>query len=177
MKILLIIFGFLIRSIMIFYEGFKENELSDVKIEEILDKMKVYDFNGIYARDELTKDEMEKGFYIFNLDDSEGAGSHWVAVYYDNVFPSIYCDSYGFVPPIEIESLITPYIYNKKQIQDLNSSSCGYFSLSFIDFINDNKRRNVYHTFEAFINIFDDKDTKKNEDLLFNLLAITSKIT
>ena len=159
------------------YEGFKENELNDVEIEEILDKMKVYDFNGIYAKDELTKDEMEKGFYIFNLDDSEGAGTHWIAVYYDDVFPSIYCDSYGFPAPIEIEKLITPYIYNKKQIQDINSSSCGYFSIAFIDFLNDNKRRNVYHTFDAFINIFDDKDTKKNEDLLFNLLSITSKIT
>ena len=63
----IIFFDFLIRSIMNFYEGFKENELSDVKIEEILDKMKVYDFHGIYARDELKKEDMEKGFYIFNL--------------------------------------------------------------------------------------------------------------
>ena len=99
---------------MNFYEGFKKNELSDVEIEEILDKMKVYDFNGIYARDELTKDEMEKGFYIFNLDDSEGAGTHWVGLYYDTIFPSIYFDSYGFPSPVEIEQLITPCIYNKK---------------------------------------------------------------
>ena len=161
---------------MNFKNGFKRNELTDVEIEEILDKMKVSNFNGIYARDELTKEDMEKGFYIFNLDSEEGPGTHWVAVYYDDVFPSIYCDSFGFPPPIEIEQLITPYIYNKKQIQDINSSSCGYFCIAFIDFLNDNKRRNVYHTFDAFINIFDDKDTKKNEDLLFNLLSITSKI-
>ena len=158
-SILLIIFGFLIRSIMNFYEGFKENELSDVKIEEILDKMKVYDFNGIYARDELTKEDMEKGFYIFNLDDSEGAGTHWVAVYYDDVFPSIYFDSYDFVPPIEIESLITPYIYNKKVIQDLNSSSCGYcwgfFSCSFRTprfFLHTCTCNFIFNKFRAFIN-------------------------
>ena len=120
---------------MNFYEGFKENELSDVEIEEILDKMKVYDFNGIYARDELTKDEMEKGFYIFNLDDTEGVGTHWVAVYYDNVFPSIYFDSYGFPAPTIIENRIKPYIFSDRDVQAFNSTACGYFCIAFIYYL------------------------------------------
>jgi hypothetical protein len=154
--------------------GFKQNELAENEIEDILEEMKIANFNGIYSRDEITEDDMKKGFYIINLDDRDGIGTHWVAFYFNPPLISIYFDSFGFVPAIEIEQLIKPYIYNKKTIQDLNSSSCGYFCIAFIKFLSDNKRKDIYKTFEAFINIFDNVNTKKNEDLLFELLALTS---
>jgi hypothetical protein len=152
---------------------FHKNELSNNEIDDILDEMKL-NINGIFSRDELTEDDMEDGFYIINLDDSEGEGTHWTCFYYKPTLTSIYFDSFGFPAPIEIEKLIKPYIYNTKTLQDYNSSSCGYFCIAFINFLSDNKLNDIYKTFEAFINIFDNIDTKKNELLLFNLLSLTS---
>ena len=48
---------------------------------------------------------------------------------------SIYFDSYGFIAPENIHETITPYEYNDGQIQDMNSSACGYFCISFIKFL------------------------------------------
>ncbi len=48
-----------------------------------------------------------------------------------------YIDSFGFVPPLEIEQKINPYVYNDNDIQDFNSEACGCYSLGFIMFLYD----------------------------------------
>ena len=63
--------------------------------------------------DIIMKDEGENitkiGFYIINLDDSKGPGTHWTSLYY-NPLQSIYFDSFGFMAPLNRRSNTTIYI-------------------------------------------------------------------
>lgn len=104
-------------------------------------------------------------YYVYNLNNSKQNGSHWVALYKNKFGKSYYFDSYGFIADKEIEPYIKPYIYNKKQIQDINSTSCGYYCIAFIVFMyfSDNK-------FDDFIKMFDKENYKLNEFILYQFL-------
>ena len=74
--------------------------------------MKIKNFAGIYAKDQLTTDVIKPNhFYIINLDDfySPTNGTHWTAFYYKNK-KTEYFDSCG-LKPIEIISSNYSYIY------------------------------------------------------------------
>lgn len=114
---------------------------------------------------------MKKGFYIINLDKAVNGGTHWTAFYFDDNLQSLYFDSYGFLAPEEVEKQIKPYVFNDRQIQDYNSSSCGYFVIAFIYFLS-KINQDIETSFKCFINLFY-KDTEKNEELLNELLDIT----
>ena len=81
---------------------------------------------------------------------------------------SINFDSFGFLPPKDVEKKLHKYDYNDKQIQGLNSSSCGFFCIAFILFLSKYKS-NVKKAFETFISLFS-HDSKKNEVVLYKLL-------
>ena len=96
-----------------------------------IDHMKIKNFNGIYAKDQLRTDMIKPNqFYIINLDDSIGNGTHWTAFYVDN-YSIEYFDSYGLKPP-QIISENYDYIYNSSQLQSYESKACGYYCLYFI---------------------------------------------
>jgi hypothetical protein len=97
----------------------------------------------------------------------KGNGTHWIALYKINDGYSQYFDSFGFVPPLEIENKLHKYDYNDRDIQNINSTSCGYYCIAFIKFMNG--KQNVKQAFETFIKMFD-KDTKRNEEILYNIL-------
>ena len=74
---------------------------------------------------------IERKFYIINLDDESGPGTHWVVLYNLRKRP-IYFDSFGVWPPKElgpIENLVN----NEYRIQSFNSSSCGLYCIYIID--------------------------------------------
>ena len=147
------------------------NELTNIEIEKILNKKKIK-INGIFMRDEL-KNFNKKGFYIINLDKSTSTGTHWCVIYKND--KTFYFDSYGFPPPEEIQNIIKPYIFSNKNIQDINSSSCGYYVILFILYFNKNKHRDDIETFQDFINFFNDDNSlnvnMKNEFILYKLLS------
>lgn len=144
----------------------KLKSLSNNDLEILVDKMKL-PLNNIIMRDEtnkLTKD----GFYIINLDTSDGEGTHWTCLYY-HPLQSYYFDSFGFVPPEEVEDVITPYIYNNKDIQDYNSDACGWYCIAFIKFLYDKNNKDI--GFKEFIKLFS-KKTTENDNILKDYLAI-----
>lgn len=144
------------------------NELSNIEIDKVLKKKNIK-YNGIFMRDELTKQQfINNGFYIINLDKSSGEGTHWTLIYKSNN-KSYYYDSYGFPAPEEIEDIIKPYIYNVNQIQGLESTSCGYFIIGFILYFNNNKKRDDLEIINDYINLFT-SDFKDNEYILYKLL-------
>jgi hypothetical protein len=143
----------------------ENNELTNIEIEKILNKKNIKLFNGIFMRDEL-KNFNKKGFYIINLDKSTSTGTHWCVIYKND--KTFYFDSYGFPPPEEIQNIIRPYIYSNKQIQDINSSSCGYYVILFIMFINKNKHKDDIEIFQDFLNLFNDDDYTINPDNINN---------
>ena len=112
-------------------------------------------------RDEI-KHNLNVGFYIVNLDTSNNSGTHWTAVY-SPPLKSFYFDSYGFVPPEELEVKIKPYIYNDKDIQDWNSEACGWFCIAFIKFLYDKNDKET--AYKEFLKLFSN-NTKENDNKL-----------
>ena len=146
------------------------NELSNFEIIDLIKDMKLdYHFGGIHSKDQLPKELIREKFYIVNLEDSDGenGGTHWTVFYYNKPLTSKYFDSYGFVPPIDVENRIKEYIFNDKEIQDFDSSACGYYCLAFIKFLfnKDNKQE----AFKTFLKLFK-LQTLKNDKILYNLL-------
>lgn len=139
---------------------------SDIQLKGYAEKMGL-PLNNILMRDEMN--ELDKdGFYIINLDNSNGNGTHWTSLFY-HPLNSYYFDSYGFVPPLEVEKKIKPYIYNDADIQDFNSEACGYYALAFIKFLNDKSNKEV--AFKEFLRLFK-SNTKENDDILKKYLNL-----
>ena len=142
------------------------NSLSNFDIMKIIQSQGVDDFKGVYMKDQLP-DKLERGSYIINLQSSkEGNGTHWVCLYYTPNY-SYYYDSYGFIAPLEVQKKIIPYMYNDLEIQDIDSTACGFYCVAFILYLN--KKMNIEKAFMEFINLFG-KDTERNEAILYQLL-------
>lgn len=143
-----------------------KNSLSNFDIMKIIQSQGVDDFHGVFMKDLLPK-KLERGSYIINLQSSkEGSGTHWVCLYYTPNY-SYYYDSYGFVPPLEVQKKIIPYMYNDLEIQDIDSTACGFYCIAFVLYLN--KKMNIEKAFMEFINLFG-KDTERNEAILYQLL-------
>jgi hypothetical protein len=115
-------------------------------------------YNGAFVKDELPA-KLKNGFYIINLNGQ----SHWTAMlkhgkkYY-------YFDSFGFPAPTDIENKIPKeYIYSEKHIQTEPTSSCGFYVVAFIKYMNEHKNKQV--AYEDFINSFE-VDSNRNEGIL-----------
>ena len=144
----------------------KSNSLSDREIIKILKSQNI-NLNGIYMNDELPR-KLKTGFYITNLASNKdnSGGTHWTAFYY-NPKCSYYFDPYGFVPTVEVQTKIKPYIYNDIDIQSYSSTACGYYCIAFIIYMNSQK--NKLEGFGKFIQHFS-KQSRDNDENLYNLL-------
>ena len=145
------------------------NALSNLEIIDIIKNMNLEKhFGGVYSKDQLPNELIKDKFYIVNLQDhDEGNGSHWVAFYYNYPSTSIYFDSYGFIAPRDVQKRITPYIFNDKDIQDFNSSACGFYCIAFIKFLHDKTdKEQMYNTFLKLFKL----ETIKNDKILQELL-------
>jgi len=142
------------------HHHFKNNELDNKQLTDLLN---IYEIpcNGIYINGKMPK--LKNGSYIINLN----GHSHWVALIKHGI-EYFYFDSYGVVAPTEVEKKIgTQYIYNHKQLQDIDSSSCGWYVIAFLRYMHQPEYKSKL--FESFINLFS-SDTKKNELILKTLL-------
>jgi hypothetical protein len=111
---------------------------------QIIDLAKKLNINliAVCSKNELNKVVPKVGGYIINLQDStKGHGSHWTSfiIYQtpDNEYNSLYFDSYGIRPPIEVENYINKITnkkiaYNLRQIQKIDTTECGYYCLSWL---------------------------------------------
>lgn len=108
-------------------------EISNIEINNGFAHHKEY--LGTYAKDAIpAKVWKQKGFIIINMDDSDGGGTHWT---YLGIEPKTcyYVDSFGFAPPEQVvqgmKNTTKKCYYTTIQIQDKNSSSCGWFASYF----------------------------------------------
>ena len=145
------------------------NELSNFELIDIIKDMKLdYHFGGVFSKDLLPQELIREKFYIVNLQDhDEGSGTHWTVFYYNKPLTSIYFDSYGFIAPLDVENSIKPYIYNNAEIQDFDSSACGYFCIAFIKFLHN--KDNKQEAYKTFLKLFK-QQTVKNDKILHNML-------
>jgi hypothetical protein len=127
-------------------QTFAPNELSNLEIDVLMRRYKIKNYHGCFVKNNLPS-RLSNGFYIINLNGQ----SHWTALYKHgkNYY---YYDSYGFVPPVEVENKLPEYIYNDKQIQTLNQTSCGFYCVAWCRYLENAKNKRL--AFEKFINLF-----------------------
>ena len=125
--------------------------------------------NGIHSKDNMPK-QLHNGWYIINLDDACGGGTHWTCLYFGKY--NFYFDSFGYPPPIQVQEMITPYVYNHKEIQNINSSSCGYFCICMIMYNKNGNKTDINKFLKYFTN-----NTMMNETILKAMLHHPSTIS
>ena len=91
------------------------------------------------------------GNYLLLISPNKKKSGHWVSlcIKKDKAF---YFDSYGQPPPRILEDNLKHIWYNKQQIQALNQSHCGQFSLYFLYYIN--KKGSKEKNYNDFLNHF-----------------------
>ena len=134
------------------------NETNDRELDRLMVYYNIKKYNGCFVKDELPV-KLKNGFYIINLNGK----SHWTALlkhgkkYY-------YFDSFGFPSPIEVEERIPKeYIWSDKHIQTEPTSSCGFYVVAWIKYMNEHKDKKA--AFKDFINSFE-VDSTRNEYIL-----------
>jgi hypothetical protein len=142
------------------------NRLTDRDILEILNSYNIK-INGIYQKDKLPNKLLD-GIIIVNLQSSvDGSGSHWSALFHSKEC-DLWYDPFGFLAPEAIEDKFKKsYYYNKRDIQHINSSSCGFFCIAFAKYIF--HKKNKVEAFDKFIDLFSG-NTKQNEKVLYDIL-------
>ena len=141
-----------------------DNGLSNVEISKILKDKK--DFMGVYSKDKLPKD-LKNGWYVVNMENyNDGPGTHWVC--FKSGSPFIYFDPYGISPPTDIMQVIPKKLYyNTSQIQDLDSTACGWFCIALI--LSDKHKKKPIQVMTDFLGRFT-MDTKNNDKKLYLIL-------
>ena len=142
-------------------QTFAPNELSNLEIDVLMDHYKIKNYHGCFVKNNIP-DRLKNGFYIINLNGQ----SHWTALCKDGT-KYFYFDSYGFVPPVEVENKLNEYQYNDKQIQTLNQTSCGFYCVAWCRYLDENKNKSL--AFKKFIDLFT-VSSPVNEIILNQLL-------
>lgn len=122
--------------------------------------MDINKFKGVFPRDWLPN-PLGSGYYVINLDDSVGEGTHWVVLYVRGGNKSAwYFESFGLRPPQEIVDMGIPFVYSSSQYQPLKSVLCGYYCIYFIRECSDG--RDLYD----ITKVFDTRDKRGNDNII-----------
>ena len=143
------------RSSIVRPKFLKNTPISNFEILKWIKYFAIKNFKVI-SRDEI-KNIKDNNSYIVNLDDTSGPGSHWVGLHFSKKI--FYFDCFGLAPPQELIELGIEYVYNSTQYQYLYSTTCGYFSLYFI---NEIRKR----SFVDVVKPFKHGDTLYNENFI-----------
>lgn len=142
---------------------------------------------SVFSKNEPPK-KLIKGGYIINLENSMDSagnrldGSHWVAMWIDNPDPqhprgyACYFDPFGFPPPVEVQHILNkfiPYDVNRTEIQSITTGICGYYCIYFLWYMSRNKKVKPSQRFQKFVDLFNDRDPRKNGGILKELLKKT----
>ena len=131
--------------------------LSNIFINNLLKNEKSY--LNTFSKDEIPLIENNKSL-IFNLQNSNQPGSHWIALSRNNKNIFIF-DSFGIghIPKNIYEIYKNFNIITKiYRIQHINSNLCGLFSILFYLY-----KVNSKNKFIEFLNLFNVNDYIKNE--------------
>ena len=126
----------------------KNCPLSKIFINNLLKNFNI--FSGVYSKDQIPLIKNNKSL-IFNLQNSDQKGSHWVSLSRKNNNIFIF-DSFGIGDiPNELYKIYKNYniITNIYRIQDINSNLCGMFYVLFCLYKVDSKNK-----FISFLNLF-----------------------
>lgn len=113
--------------------------MNTLEINQILTKDKVsrQHFLGVFARDRLPKIVNYPASLVFNTDDSDKPGMHWIAIYFSSKNRADYFDSLGENPQkYGVDKYLfensSHFQFNNTKIQSDFSNYCGLYSILFI---------------------------------------------
>lgn len=114
---------------------------TNIELMQLVEKLKIPNFRGIFMRDELIKlNPLKQECAILNLDSSNNEGTHWNCWIKDGD-NKYYFDSFGAPPPLEIvKYLKSPILYNTYQIQQFNETNCGEWCIYVLKEYYNNKK-------------------------------------
>ena len=119
--------------------------------------------NDVLSRDQNVPHNHRQALFIYNLEPSYMSGSHWVATYVQDKVIN-YFDSFGLPPFQEIvnhaKKKNLTLLHQSDQIQNINTTTCGYFCLYFLNEMNKGK------TYFDLLKVFDIHNTMKNEKFI-----------
>ena len=119
--------------------------------------------NDVLSRDENVPHNHRQALFIYNLEPSYMSGSHWVANYVKDKVLN-YFDSFGLPPFQEMVNHARKknltLLHQNNQIQNLLTTTCGYFCLYFLN------EMNKGISYFNLLKVFDIHDTIKNEKFL-----------
>jgi hypothetical protein len=122
-------------------------------------------------RDKITGSPKNNECGVINLDYSYNQGTHWVC-YFINEHHCFYFDSFGQLPPIELNAYFDKAnknkLYNNSQLQDINYITCGLYVCYVL--LNLNKGKTIYDTLYSFPTQKPSKDNELFIKKYFNLL-------
>lgn len=109
---------------------------------DLLEWYKYLKIPDVLSRDHTVPRDHRQELFICNLEPSYMSGSHWVATYVkDGVIN--YFDSFGMSPFQETvdhaKRKTLTVLYQNNQIQNINTTTCGYFCLYFFKEMNKGK--------------------------------------
>jgi hypothetical protein len=114
-----------------------EGELSNFQIDNICKLMSGY--GGCISKDQLPSNITNK-FYVVNMQNHSGGGTHWVLLYNCKQNLIIYFDSYGEPPPRQIQTYMNQtgkqQQISQEEIQQLNSAWCGEYFIEVAQKLN-----------------------------------------
>ena len=117
----------------------------------------------VLSRDETVPHNHRQALFIYNLEPSYMSGSHWVSTYVKDKVVN-YFDSFGLPPFQEIVNHAKrknmTLLHQSDQIQNINTTTCGYFCLYFLNEMNKGK------TYFNLLKVFDINNTMKNEKFI-----------
>lgn len=143
------------------------NELTNYDIDDYMKHFKIKNYHGCFIKDELPL--LKNGFYVINLNGQ----SHWTCLCkHGNEY--LYADSFGFVPPVEVENAIKKnggksYVSMDNQLQYIDHTSCGFYVIAFCKYLNN--RKDKLKAFHEYIAHFTD-EPEINDQVLKKMLGI-----
>ena len=140
--------------------------ISNFDIEETMDSLNI-PLNACVSKNGLIYyHNLNRGNYIINLGNADTNGTHWVALLVRQK-ECLYYDSFGMPPPHDVQYFLgkKKCIYNTDQVQDLEDSTCGYYSMAIIHFCHINKHYDLRKCLNLFNEQFSE-DTNKNRIIL-----------
>lgn len=139
--------------------------LSNFDLKELATKLRLGKVD-IIMQDQLSNFEIdvENGKYIINLgkmsDPRTRGGTHWVGLQCRNKGECVYFDSFGMPMPKDIEAFaksdrrIKKIGYNRKIIQALESSLCGWHTLAFLTYNSRSTKDSLLESANDFTNVY-----------------------
>ena len=119
--------------------------------------------NDVLSRDETVTHNHRQALFIYNLEPAYMSGSHWVATFVQDKVIN-YFDSFGLPPFQEIVNHARKknltLLHQNNQIQDLLTTTCGYFCLYFLNEMNKGK------SYFDLLKVFNIHDTMENEKFI-----------